>query len=155
MNIKVIDLFGFADQDKVTYGLGYTLTLKRDVNNDPFIGENGADAAKYVIKDIGWNIPHFTPSLESQQSLVDQLLKRDPTELYYMDWIVFRKDVHTAKNSTCDLRNSEESTQFFLIVGFQVRDKIDSQTHDNAMLDRLPISNAVCKIASEKICCWK
>ena len=29
VNIKLNDLFGFADQEKVTYGLGYTLTLKR------------------------------------------------------------------------------------------------------------------------------
>ena len=79
-----------------------------------------------------------------------QLLNRDPNELHYMDWIVFRKSVHPNNNSTCDLGNKGESTQFFLIVGFQGRDKIDSQTHDNAMLDRLPISNAVCKIASEK-----
>ena len=26
VNIKLIDLFGFADQEKVTYGLGYTLS---------------------------------------------------------------------------------------------------------------------------------
>ena len=37
-----------------------------------------------------------------------------------------------------------------MIVGFQARNKIDSQVHDNAVFDRLPISNAVCKIGSEK-----
>ena len=34
VRIKLKDLFGFADQEKVTYGLGYTLTLKRNTNND-------------------------------------------------------------------------------------------------------------------------
>ena len=38
----------------------------------------------------------------------------------------------------------------FVIVGFQSRNKIDSQTNDNAVFDQIPISNAVCKIASEK-----
>ena len=37
-----------------------------------------------------------------------------------------------------------------MIVGFQARNKIDTQVHDNAVFDRLPISNAVCKIGSDK-----
>ena len=28
--IKLKDLFGFADQEKITYGLGYTLTPKTE-----------------------------------------------------------------------------------------------------------------------------
>ena len=46
--------------------------------------------------------------------------------------------------------NSGESTPNFVIVGFQARNKIDSQTHDNAIFDRLPFSTAVCRIVSEK-----
>ena len=37
-----------------------------------------------------------------------------------------------------------------MIVGFQARNKNGSQTHNNATYDRLPISNDVCKIGSEK-----
>ena len=32
VRIKLKDLFGFADQEKITFGLGYTLTLKRNTN---------------------------------------------------------------------------------------------------------------------------
>ena len=53
--------------------MGYTHTLKRNNNNDPIIRTAGVDAAKIVIKDIGWHIPHLTPSLENQQSMMDQL----------------------------------------------------------------------------------
>ena len=28
--IKLKDLFGFADQEKITYGMGYSLTLKHN-----------------------------------------------------------------------------------------------------------------------------
>ena len=56
MRIKLKDLFGFADQEKITYGLGYTLTLKRNTNNDAILRSVGVDAAKVVIKDIGWYI---------------------------------------------------------------------------------------------------
>ena len=149
-NINLTDLFGFANQEKITYGLGYTLTLKRKINNDPIIRDNGVDAAKIVMKDIGWHIPHFTPSLENQQLMMDQLLNKDPTELYYMERIVFRKEVNTNNNWTIGIGTSGESTPTFVIVGFQDRNETDSQTRANAIFDRLPISNAVCKIGSEK-----
>ena len=147
---KLKDLFGFADQEKITYGFGYTLTLKRNNNNDPIIRDNGVDAAKINIKDISWYIPHYTPSMENQQLVMDQILDKDPTELYYIERVVFRKDVNTNNNWTFELGNSGESTPTFVIVGFQARNKVDSQTHDNAIFDRLPVSNAVCKIGSEK-----
>ena len=35
VRIKLKNFFGFTDQEKITYGLGYTLTLKRNNNNDP------------------------------------------------------------------------------------------------------------------------
>ena len=150
VRIRLSDIFGFADQEKITYGLGYTLTLKRNNNNDPIIRDNGVDAAKINIKDISWHIPHYTPSMEIQQLVMDQILDKDPTELYYIERVVFRKDVNTNNNWTFELGNSGESTPTFVIVGFQARNKIDSQTHDNAIFDRLPVSNAVCKIGSEK-----
>ena len=82
---------------------------------------------------------------------MDELQNKDPNELYYMERNVFRKDVNTNNNWTFDLGKSGESTPTFVVVGFQARDKSDSQTHDNAMYDRLSISNAVCKIGSGKI----
>ena len=67
-----------------------------------------------------------------------------------MERIVFRKDVNTNNNWTFELGNSGETTPTFVVVAFQAKNKIDSQTHDNAIFDRLPVSNAVCKIGSEK-----
>ena len=154
VRIKLKDLFGFADQEKITYGLGYTLTLERNTNNDAILRSVGVDAAKVVIKDIGWYIPHYVPSIENQQLVMDQILNKDPTELSYTERIIFRKDVNTNSNWTFELGsaggNAGTSTPTFVIVGFQARNKIDSQVHDNAVFDRLPISNAVCKIGSEK-----
>ena len=82
---------------------------------------------------------------------MDQILNKDPTELFYTERTVFRKDVNTNNNWTFELGNSNnESCPLFVKVGFQARNKIVSQTHDNATFDKLPISNAVCKIGSEK-----
>ena len=82
VKIKLTDLFGFAGQEKVTFGLGYTLSLKRNNNNEPNIRAAGVDAAKIVTKDISWYIPHYTPSLENQQIMIDHLLNKVPTELF-------------------------------------------------------------------------
>ena len=121
VRIKLKDLFGFADQEKITYGLGYSLTLKRNNNNDPIIRDNAITAAKINIKDISWHIPHYTTSMENQQLVMDQILDKDPTELYYIERVVFRKDVNTNNNWTFELGNSGESTPTFIIVGFQTR----------------------------------
>ena len=48
------------------------------------------------------------------------------------------------------MENAGESITIFVLVGFQARNRIDSQTHDNATFDRLPFSNAVYQIGSEK-----
>ena len=151
VRIEMRDLFGFADQEKIPYGLGYTLTLKRNTNNDMILRGTGVDAAKVVVKDISWYIPHYVPNLENQQLVMDQILIKDPTELHYIEGVVFRKDVNTNKNWTFELGiSNNESCPIFVIVGFQARKKIDSQIHNNATFDKLPVSNAVCEIGSEK-----
>ena len=134
VRIKLTDIFGFADQEKITHGLGYTLTLKRNKNNDPIIRDNGVDAARIDIKGIAWYIPHYVPSMENQQLVLNQILNKDPTELFSTERVVFRNDVNTNNNWTFELGNSGESTPSFGIVGFQARKKIDSQTHNNKYL---------------------
>ena len=89
VRINLKNLFGFADQEKITYGLGYTLTFKRNTNNDVVLRTNGVDAAKVVVKDISWHIPHYVLSLENQQLVLNQIINKDQTELYYTERSVF------------------------------------------------------------------
>ena len=123
MRTKLKDLFIFADQEKTSYGLGNTPTLKRNTNNDVVFRTNGVDAAKTVVKDISWYIPHYVPSLENQQLVLIQILNKDPTEMFYTERTVFRKDVNTNNTWTFELGNSGESTPIFVIVGFRARNK--------------------------------
>ena len=78
--------------------MGYTFTLKRNSSNDVVFRTNGVDVAKVVVKDIAWCIPHYVPNLENQQLVLNQMLTKDPTELYYTERTVFRKDVNTNNN---------------------------------------------------------
>ena len=126
VRIKLRDLFGCADQEKITYGLGYKLNLKRKNNNDPYIRTSGVDAAKLDIKNNGWYIPHYTRSLENQQIVMEQILNKDPTELHYKQRFVFRKDVNTNNKWTFELENAGDSNPSFVIVGFEARSKTDS-----------------------------
>ena len=97
VKIKLKDFFGFADQQKRTYGLGYTLTLKRN-NNDGMFHTAAVHAAKVVVKDISSYIPHYVPSIENQQLVVNQIINKDPTELGFFERTVSRKDVNTNNN---------------------------------------------------------
>ena len=83
LKIKSSDFFGVADQLNVTFCSSYILTLKRNTNSDVLISGAWVDAAKMVIKVIGWYNPYFTPSLGNQQLVMDQFWNEDPTELYY------------------------------------------------------------------------
>ena len=125
--------------------MGYTLTLKRNTNNDVIIRGAGVDAAKVVVKGISWYIPHYVPSLENQQLVLNQTLNKDPTELFYTERTIVRKNVNTNNNWTFELGTSGKSTPTFVIAGFQARNKSDSQRHDNATFDRLPVSSAFVK----------
>ena len=80
--------------------MGYTLTLKRNTNNDAILRGNTVGATKVVVKDISWSIPHYVPNLENQKLVMDQILNKDPTELHYIERVVFRKDVNTNSNWT-------------------------------------------------------
>ena len=46
VRIKLTAVFGDADQEKTTYGLGYTFTLKRNNKNDPFFRDIAIAEAK-------------------------------------------------------------------------------------------------------------
>ena len=62
-----------------------------------------------VIEDIGWYIPQYTPSLENQQIMMDQLLNKDPPEMYYKERILFTNDANTNNNWTFDFLGKVEN----------------------------------------------
>ena len=88
-----------------SYSIGFSLTLKRNKNNDDIIRGDRVDAAKRDTKDIGWYNPLNTKSMENQQNAVKQLLDKDPTELYYTERIS-RKDGNNKNKWTFEIRNT-------------------------------------------------
>ena len=117
VRIRLNDIFGFADQEKITYGLGYQLILKRNTNNDAIFRTIG-DEAKITIKQIEWNIMHYTPSIENQTIVKEQILNKEPTELRFLERTVFRKNVDATNNWIFELGQSENLNPVYIIVGF-------------------------------------
>ena len=117
--IRLIDIFGFADQDKITYGLGYNLTLKRNSDNNVIHRANAVANAKVVIKDIAWYIEKYIPNLDNQQLVADQLLSETPTELYYEERSEFRKKITNNGLWTFELGiESGKNIPSWVIIGF-------------------------------------
>ena len=72
VKIMLKDIFGFSEhQEKSTYGLGYQLTLTRNSDNAVLNEGNAINDAKNKINSIDWFVPHCTPSLAQEKTLMD------------------------------------------------------------------------------------
>ena len=52
---------------------------------------SGFQGARVVIKEISWYVEIYTPNLENQQLVADQMVSEIPTEFYYEQRTVFRR----------------------------------------------------------------
>ena len=88
--------------------------------------------ARIKIDHIDWYVPHYTPSIQQQNILSNQILKKLPTELRSIERSVFMKE-----SSNQNLWNFELGSQksmnvpIWIIVGFQQEDRQDSQNPNN------------------------
>ena len=113
MMVKMSDLFGFVnDLEKIIYGLGFKLILKRNNNDRALFRVNAnpgavANDGNIEIRDISWCVPS----------------------------IDFYKNVPNATNFLFDLgmESSMERPQY-IIVGFE-NNNVNEQTHDASAFD--------------------
>jgi hypothetical protein len=157
VRLRLSDVFGFCEyQDKITYGLGYTLILKRgdaQGNGALFrLHATTAAVAKIVIKDISWYVAHYTPSLESQATISQMLADKSTTTMSYIQKYVTEKLVNTSSNWSFELGvEAGLDIPIYVIVGFQSQARQGpSQTANNGVFDQLDIISASVKIGSER-----
>ena len=109
MMIKQSDLFGFVnDLEKIRYGLGFKLILKRNnndralyrVNANPGAVGNDADIE---IRDILWCVPSIVPSIDNRIIVQKGLRKKNNVDFSYYERKTFYKDVPNATNFLFDL----------------------------------------------------
>ena len=152
VKIMLKDVFGFAEhQEKATYGLGYKLTLTRNKDDAVIDKANATADSRIKIDHIHWYVPHYTPSIQQQSILSKQILSRTPTELRYNERPVFLKEVKNQNLWNFELGSHENmNVPIWIIIGFQQRDRQDSQNLNNDTFCRLPVVSAQCIIGTEK-----
>ena len=152
VKIMLEDVFGYAEhQEKATYGLGYKITLARNKDDSVIDKANGIADARIKIDHIHWYVPHYTPSIQQQSNLPKQILSKTPTELRYVERSVFMKEVNNQNVWIFELGSHENmNVPIWIIIGFQQRDRQDSQNLNNDSFCRPPVVSAQCIIGTEK-----
>ena len=152
IKIMLKDVFGFAEHpERATYGLGYKLTLTRNKDDAVIDKANAIADARIRIDHIHWFVPHYTTSIQQQSTLSKQILSKTPTELRYVERSVFMKEVNNQNLWNFELGSHENmNVPIWIIIGFQQRDRQDSQNLNNDTFCRLPVVSAHCIIGTEK-----
>ena len=105
MMVKMGDLFGFVnDLEKIIYGLGIKLILKRNNNDRILYRVNaGADAVandvNIKIKDMSWCGPSIDPSNDKRIIVQKGLRKKNNIVFSYYEIKTFYKNVPNATNT--------------------------------------------------------
>ena len=152
LKIMLKDVFGFAEhQEKASFGLGYKLTLTGNKDEALIDKVGGIVEARNKIDHIHWYVPHYTPSMQKQGILSEQILNNKPTQLRYVERSVFMKEVNNHKICNFELGSQEHmNVPIWIIKGFQQQDRQDSQDLNNDTFCRLPVVSAQCVIGTEK-----
>ena len=152
VRIYLKDVFGFAEyQEKGTYGLGYKLTLTRNTDNAVLNKANAINLGKIKINALEWYVPHYTPSMQQQSILYDQILNKKPTQIQYPERSVFMKEVNTQNFWTFELGTREGiNNPTWIFVAFQQNDRQHDQNLNNDTFVRLPVTSAQVAIGTER-----
>ena len=152
LRIMLQDIFRFAEnQEEATYGLGYKLTLTRKKDDAVIDKAAGIADARVKIDHIHWYVPHYTPSIQQQGILSKQILSKTPTELRYIKRSVFMEEVNNQNAWKFELGSRENmNVPIWIIIGFQQRDRQDSQNMNNDPFCRLPVTSCQYIIGLEK-----
>ena len=155
MMIKMSDLFGFInDLEKIIYGLGFKLLLKRNNNDRALYRVNAnpgavANDGNTEIRDISWCVPSIDPSNDNRIIVQKGLSKKNNVDFGYYERKTFYKIVPNATNFLFDLgmESGMERPQY-KIVGFE-NNNVNEQTHDASTFDVMNVTECYCKIGSE------
>ena len=102
--IKMSDLFGFVnDLEKIIYGLGFKLLLKRNNNGRALYRVNAnpgavANDGNIEIRDISWCAPSIDPSNDNRIIVQKGLNKKNNVDFSYYERKTIYKNVPNATN---------------------------------------------------------
>ena len=109
MMIRMSDLFGFVnDSEKIIYGLGFKLILKRKNNDRALFRINTGAAAvandgNIEIRDMSWCVSGIDPSNDKRIIVQKGLNKKNNIDFSYYERKTFYKNVSNATKFLFDL----------------------------------------------------
>ena len=97
-----------------------------------------------IKKDhVYWYVPHYTPCIEQQGILCQQILSKSPTELNYIERSVFMKEVNNHILWYFEFASQERmNVPLWRNIGFEQRDRQDSQNLNKDGSCRLPVTSS-------------
>ena len=143
-------VFGFVEcMDKATYGRSYKLTLTRNKDDDVNDKAAGIADARIKIDYIHWYVSHCTFSNQQQDIKSKQISSKTPTELKHIERSVFMKEATIQNLWNFELASQERmNAPICIFIGFQQRDRQDSQKLNNDTFCRLPVTSCQCVIGT-------
>ena len=109
MMVKMSDLFGFVnDLEKIIYGLGFKLILKRNNKDRALFRVNAGTVAvanddNIEIRDKSWCVPSIDPSIDNRIFVRKGLNKKNNIDFIFYERKTFYKNVPNATNFLFDL----------------------------------------------------
>ena len=151
IRIHLKDIFGFAEhQEKASFRLGYRLTLTRKTDNAVLKKTNATNNGEIKIDSLDWYVPYYTPNLEEYDNIMNQIMKKNPTNLLYPERNVFMREVKTQNLWNFELGSQEGiNVPKRIYVGFQQNDRQHDQNLNNDTFVRFPIISAQVIIGTE------
>ena len=136
---------------KATYGLGYKLTLTGNEDDAVTDKRAGIADARIKIDHTHWYVPYYTPSIQQRGILSKQKISKISTDLRYVERSVFVKEVINQNLWNFELGSQNNmNVPIWIIIGFQQRDRQNSQTLNNDKFCRLLAVSARCMIGTDK-----
>ena len=96
-------------------------------------------------------VAHYVPSIRQQAILSKQILSEAHAELQNVETSIFMKEVKTQNLWSFEIRTQESvNISLWSIIGFEQRDRQDSQNSNNDTFYRPPVTSSQCIIATEE-----
>ena len=100
---------------------------------------------------IQWCLPLYRPGTPQQAILGKQISSKVPTGLQYVERSVFMKEVNTQNLWTFELGTQEGiNVPIWIVLGFQQRERQDSQKLNNDTFYRPIVTSAQCIFGTKK-----
>ena len=157
--IPLRDIFGFAlHQSKISIGLGYTVSLKRQHGDHAIFRtmDNGADdvnISTVSIQNITLNVPFYTMSMENDLLINKHLTSNNPNSS--MSYIETSSSVQLINQNdewsyTMGVQSGMERP-IYIIVGFKLNTRKGARQDQNGgVFDNCPVRTASCSVGTER-----